>query len=122
MTGWFGLLITAMNMIPVGQLDGGHIVYSMFDSKLQEAVASISMIILVTLGVAGIIDGLLELGLGFGWSGWLFWAGILYFIIKIKHPPVRNFQPLDSRRKITGYISLAILIVSFSPTPFFISF
>ncbi|MCP5063644.1 MAG: site-2 protease family protein [Ignavibacteriae bacterium] len=122
MTGWFGLLITAMNMIPVGQLDGGHIVYSMFNSKLQEAVASISMIVLVTLGVAGIVDGLLELGLGFGWSGWLLWAGILYFIIKVKHPPVRYFQPLDSGRKIIGYISLAILIISFSPTPFFISF
>ena len=41
MTGWFGFLITAMNMIPVGQLDGGHIVYSMFGSKIQETVASI---------------------------------------------------------------------------------
>jgi len=120
MTGWFGLLITAMNMLPVGQLDGGHIVYSMFDSKLQEAVASISMIILVTLGVAGIVDGFLELG--FGWSGWLFWAAILYFVIKVKHPPVRNFQSLDSGRRILGYISLVILFVSFSPTPFFISF
>ncbi len=84
MTGWFGLLITAMNMIPVGQLDGGHIVYSMFDSKLQEAIASISMIVLVFLGVLGVVDGTLELGIGLGWSGWLFWAIILYLVIKDK--------------------------------------
>ncbi len=122
MTGWFGLLITSMNMLPVGQLDGGHIVYAMFNSKFQEAVASVTMIILLVLGVSGIADGILELGLGFGWSGWLFWAIILYFVIKVKHPPVRYFEELDFGRKITGYFSLFILLVSFSPTPFLISF
>jgi membrane-associated protease RseP (regulator of RpoE activity) len=122
MTGWFGLLITAMNMIPVGQLDGGHVVYSMFGSKVQEAVASISLIILVFLGISGITDGLLELNLGFGWSGWIFWGLILLFIIKVKHPPVRVFSPLDPTRRILGYFSLLILFVSFSPTPFLITF
>ncbi|MEE9430900.1 MAG: site-2 protease family protein, partial [Melioribacteraceae bacterium] len=99
MTGWFGLLITAMNMLPVGQLDGGHIVYSMFNSKFQEAVASITMIILLVLGATGLIDGIMELGLNFGWSGWLFWALILYFVIKVKHPPVREFEELSLSRK-----------------------
>lgn len=122
MTGWFGLLITAMNMIPVGQLDGGHIVYSMFGSKIQEAVASISMIVLVVLGVSGVIDGVLGLNLGFGWTGWLFWGLILYFIIKVKHPPVRYFAPLDPIRTFLGYFSLFILAVSFSPSPFILSF
>ena len=122
MTGWFGLLITSMNMLPVGQLDGGHIVYAMFNSKFQEAVASIAMIILLILGVSGLADGILELGIGFGWSGWLFWAIILYFIIKVKHPPVRYFEKLSLGRKIAGYFSLIILIISFSPTPFLISF
>lgn len=122
MTGWFGLLITAMNMIPVGQLDGGHVVYSMFGSKIQEAVASVSLIGLVFLGVIGITDGLLELNIGFGWSGWIFWGIILLLIIKVKHPPVRVFTQLDPNRKILGYFSLLILAVSFSPTPFLISF
>ncbi len=122
MTGWFGLLITAMNMIPVGQLDGGHIVYSMFGSKKHEAIASISMIVLVVLGVTGIADGLLELGLSFGWSGWIFWSLILFFIIKVKHPPVRYFAPLSSGRMLLGYFSLFILFVSFAPTPFLIIF
>ncbi len=122
MTGWFGLLITSMNMLPVGQLDGGHIVYAMFNQKFQEAVASISMIILLILGVSGVADLSLDLGLGFGWSGWLFWALILYFIIKIKHPRVRHFEQLNLSRKIAGYLSLIILVISFSPTPFLISF
>lgn len=122
MTGWFGLLITAMNMIPVGQLDGGHIVYSMFGSKIQETVASISLIILVGLGISGIVDGVLELNIGVGWSGWMFWSLILLLIIKIKHPPVRYFTQLDSKRRLLGYFSLFILLVSFAPTPFLISF
>jgi membrane-associated protease RseP (regulator of RpoE activity) len=122
MTGWFGLLITAMNMLPVGQLDGGHIVYSMFGSKIQEAVASISLIGLVFLGISGILDGFLELSIGFGWSGWIFWALILLLFVKVKHPPVRYFEPLSKERMILGYFSLFILIISLAPTPFLISF
>ncbi|PID58694.1 MAG: peptidase [Ignavibacteriae bacterium] len=122
MTGWFGLLITAMNMIPVGQLDGGHIVYSMFGIKVQETVASISLILILVLGISGIVDGVLELGLEIGWSGWLFWSLILYFFIKVKHPPVRYFEKLDTTRKFIGYFSLFILAISFSPTPFLIKF
>lgn len=119
--GWLGLFITAMNMIPVGQLDGGHVVYSMFGTKIHEAVASISMILLIVLGVFGALDTFLELGFQFGWTGWLFWALILNFIIKVKHPPVMHFEPLDTKRMILGYISLVILIISFSPNPFLIS-
>jgi membrane-associated protease RseP (regulator of RpoE activity) len=120
--GWLGLFITAMNMIPVGQLDGGHIIYSMFNVKKHEAIASISMIILILLGVFGALDTFLELGLNFGWTGWLFWAVILNFVIKVKHPPVVNFEPLDPTRMMIGYLSLFILIISFSPSPFVISF
>ena len=119
--GWFGLFVTAMNMIPVGQLDGGHIVYSMFGEKIHESIASISMILLAVLGASGLLDTLLGLNLDFGWSGWIFWGLILYFLIKIKHPPVQQFEKLSTGRMIIGYISLFILIISFSPTPFVIS-
>jgi len=122
MVGWFGLFVTAMNMIPVGQLDGGHVVYSMFGSKKHEKIASISMVILLALGILGLIDSILELDIQIGWSGWLFWSLILYFIIKVKHPPVQYFEHLDKKRMIIGYFSLFIFIVSFSPTPFIISF
>ncbi|MCF8306385.1 MAG: site-2 protease family protein [Ignavibacteriales bacterium] len=121
-TGWFGLFVTAMNLIPVGQLDGGHIAYSMFGEKKHEAIASISMIILIFLGVSGLIDSFLELGLGFGWSGWLFWSFVLYFFIRVKHPPVWEYNKLDSRRKIIGYIAFVVLLMSFSPVPFEITF
>ncbi len=116
--GWFGLLVTAMNLIPVGQLDGGHILYSMFGFKKHETIASIFMILLVVLGVGGAIDSLFELNIGIGWTGWLFWALILNFVIKVKHPPVLLWQKLDKKREILGYISFAILILSFTPAPF----
>lgn len=120
--GWFGLFVTAMNLIPVGQLDGGHIIYSMFGQKVHEAVASISMIILMLLGAGGIISNSFGLQFELGWSGWLFWALILFFIIKIKHPPVPYFEKLDKKRMLLGYFAIAIFILSFSPTPFIISF
>ncbi|PKL82501.1 MAG: site-2 protease family protein [Ignavibacteriae bacterium HGW-Ignavibacteriae-3] len=120
--GWFGLFVTAMNLIPVGQLDGGHIIYSMFDEKKQEAIASISMIILIVLGVVGVINPIFNLGLHFGWSGWLFWALILYFFIKVKHPPVQHFEELSPGRKMLGYAAILIFILSFSPTPLILSF
>ena len=119
--GWLGLFITAMNMIPVGQLDGGHVVYSMFGTKKHEALASISMIALIVLGIFGALDTFLNLGFQFGWTGWLFWALILNFVIKVKHPTVMHFEPLDRKRMILGYISLVILIISFSPNPFIVS-
>ncbi len=120
--GWLGLFVTAMNMIPVGQLDGGHILYSMFGVKKHEAIASVSMILLIILGVFGALDSFLNLGFNFGWIGWLFWALVLNFVIKVKHPPVFNFKPLDTKRMALGYFSIFILIISFTPSPFVISF
>lgn len=119
--GWFGLFITAMNLIPVGQLDGGHIIYSMFGGKIHEAVASVSMLLLAFIGVSGFI-GTLGIELEFGWSGWLFWAFILYFVIKVKHPPVPFFEKLGSGRMIIGYFAILIFIFSFSLSPFVLSF
>lgn len=115
--GWFGLLVTSMNMIPVGQLDGGHIAYTMFDQEKHLKISSISTIILAVFGFAGVIDSLLEINLGIGWSGWLLWAFILYFIVKLKHPPVPDAAALDKKRILLGYVSFIIFVISFSPTP-----
>ena len=115
--GWFGLLVTSMNMIPVGQLDGGHISYTMFGSKTHYKISSISAVALLVMGFGGLLDSFLELNIGIGWSGWLFWAFILYFIIKLKHPPVVDELPLDKKRIYLGYLSFIILIISFIPAP-----
>jgi membrane-associated protease RseP (regulator of RpoE activity) len=119
--GWFGLFVTAMNMIPVGQLDGGHVIYSMFGAKVHKHFAGISMLLLGFLGFLGIFESLLEVNWGIGWSGWIFWGLILYFLIKIEHPPVLYFEPLNKTRMALGYFSIFILLVSFSPAPFVLS-
>ena len=119
--GWFGLFITSMNMIPVGQLDGGHIGYTMFGKKQHYIISVLSFTFLFILGILGIIDSQFELNIGLGWSGWLFWALILYFIIKLEHPPIHDEIELDFKRKLLGYLSFFILIISFSPAPIIIT-
>lgn len=119
--GWFGLFITAMNMIPVGQLDGGHIGYTLFGKETHFKIAVVAFSTLFILGVLGIIESTLDFYIGFGWSGWLFWAAILYFVVKIEHPPIHDDTELDFKRKLIGYFSFFILIISFSPTPFLLT-
>ncbi len=119
--GWFGLLITAMNMLPVGQLDGGHISYTMFGEKNHFKIAVIAFVFLFIFGISGFVDSMLELNLNIGWSGWLFWALVLYFVIRLKHPPISDEESLDTKRMILGYVSFIILLLSFSPNPIIIS-
>ena len=119
--GWFGLFVTAMNMIPVGQLDGGHIAYTMFGEQNHFKIAVVSFAVLMVLGVLGLAESALNLSTSFGWVGWLLWALLLYFVIKLKHPAIPDDSELDFKRKILGYVSFFILAVSFSPTPFMVS-
>ena len=119
--GWFGLFITSMNMIPVGQLDGGHISYAMFGDKNHFRISVIAFTIMFVFGLFGFIDAILELNFNIGWSGWLFWSLILYFVIKLKHPPVTESTELDYSRKILGWISFFIFLISFSPVPFMLT-
>jgi membrane-associated protease RseP (regulator of RpoE activity) len=126
--GWFGMFITAMNMIPIGQLDGGHISFAMFGEKRSYNIALISFgllfisgflaafrLLLVTLGAdINHLSGFL----GYGWLGWMIWALVLFFVIKIKHPPIYDDTELNPFRMFLGYLSYVILIISFSPVPF----
>jgi membrane-associated protease RseP (regulator of RpoE activity) len=113
--GWFGLLVTAMNLIPVGQLDGGHIIYGMFGQK-HRIIARSAFVLLLVLGLAGALQ-VLRIELSFGWSGWLVWAAILFIVIKLDHPQIADPEPLSPNRMIVGWIALAIFVVSFSPSP-----
>jgi len=118
--GWFGLFVTAMNLIPVGQLDGGHISYSMFSSQTHRRIADISFILLIVLGMSGFLFEYLHWDVPFGWTGWIFWALILKFFVKLYHPEVPDTTELDPRRKLIGYFAIFILAVSFIPAPFYI--
>ena len=103
-SGWIGLLVTSLNLLPVGQLDGGHVAYAVIGAK-QGLVAKVVLVILVILGVTG-------------WVGWLVWAGILFFM-GIYHPPViYDWIPLDTKRKIFGWLTIAVFVITFTPVPF----
>ncbi len=98
-----GFLITMLNLLPIGQLDGGHIVYAMF-GKFQVKIAYV------------MIAGLLILS--YFWLGWLIWALLSVIIVKPKHPPtVMDEIPLDNKRMIIGFITIAIFILCFIPIP-----
>ena len=104
--GWIGLFITALNLIPIGQLDGGHVVYAIL-GKRHRTVSMAMIPILVMMGY-------------WGWPGWYLWA-FLSFIIGIGHPPTMNpHEELDTTRKLIGWTSLAMFILCFTPVPFYI--
>ncbi|MCK9408616.1 MAG: site-2 protease family protein [Bacteriovoracaceae bacterium] len=115
-TGWFGLFVTAMNLIPVGQLDGGHLSYTMFGDR-HRIVSRISFGIIFIIGAMGFLP-LLGIETTFGWSGWIFWTLILLFVVKLYHPPVEDETELDPTRRLIGWLTFGILAVSFSPSPF----
>jgi len=119
--GWFGLFVTSMNLIPVGQLDGGHVCYALFGEKHHENIAGVSMILLIILGVLGILQTFAFPQIPFGWAGWMFWAAVLFYLVKIKHPSVYDYAPLDRKRRILGYIAILIFFLTFSPSPFIIN-
>ena len=101
--GWIGFLITAFNLIPFGQLDGGHIAYAVLGEK-AEKISKLVLIVLICLG--------------FWWPGWFVWA-VLLMIMRIKHPPPIDFwTPLDKKRKVMGWIALMVFILTFIPVPF----
>jgi membrane-associated protease RseP (regulator of RpoE activity) len=116
--GWFGMFVTAMNLIPVGQLDGGHLSYSMFGDNYHK-IAQASLVALVILGTAGFLP-LLDIPIEFGWTGWLFWALILVFFMRstrLRRPQLEDETPLDRRRMAIGWACFLIFLLSFSLTP-----
>lgn len=118
--GWFGLFITALNMMPAGQLDGGHISYTMFGSKNSTILGHIVVGILFIMGVLSLLP-LIGVNIEIGSLNWLVWALIITFAIKIKHPPTVDHdpEPLDTTRMMIGWFTFLILILSFTPIPIY---
>lgn len=102
-SGWIGLLVTSLNLMPVGQLDGGHVAYALFGYR-QKYLGWVFVAVIVILGV-------------FVSAGWLIWA-IFPFFVGVKHPPVvYDWVPLDPRRKMIGWLTILIFILTFTPAP-----
>ncbi len=105
--GWAGLLVTSLNLIPAGQLDGGHVFQVLFGRKAARLARPIILVALVLLG--------------FLWYGWWIWAALVFFLGRAYAEPLDQITPLDRKRKILGYIAMAVLILTITPVPFTIA-
>ncbi len=102
--GWVGMFVTAMNLLPVGQLDGGHIARAFLKEKHKYA----SWIVLFLL-----------LGLGMIYTGWFMFAILILLLIGTQHqPPLNEIDSLDTKRKLLGLAAVIIFILCFAPIPF----
>ena len=100
---WFGLFATAINLLPLGQLDGGHILYAV-TGRLQRRLA---LPLWLALGLAGL----------FVWTGWLLWS-VIVLLMGLYHPPVRDESvPLGTGRRLLALLALAIFVLAFMPVP-----
>jgi membrane-associated protease RseP (regulator of RpoE activity) len=121
--GWIGFLVTAFNLLPASQLDGGHIFYSLWPRKHR----LMTRLVVLSLLVLGLV----------AWQGWVLWA-LLVTLMGTRHPPVvqdleprgvwpfdqpSSFPPgLDQRRRRLGVMALVIFGVTFTPVPLKITF
>jgi len=102
--GWVGLFVTALNLLPIGQLDGGHIAYALFGRKSR-------LISLIAIAVMAFITIFYN-------PGWLLLL-ILFIIFGFRHPsPLDDQTPLDGKRKFLGGLAFLAFILSFTPAPF----
>ena len=99
---WFGLFATALNLLPLGQLDGGHILYAA-TGGLQRRLAFPLWLALA--------------GLALIWPGWILWC-LIVLVMGLPHPPVRDeIVPLDPRRRAVAWVVLVVFLLSFMPVP-----
>jgi membrane-associated protease RseP (regulator of RpoE activity) len=102
---WVGLFVTGLNLLPVWQLDGGHIVYSVSNRIHWRVSLAVAL-------------GLLLLG-KYAWPGWYLWGGLLLVLaLRFRHPPVYDqWQPLDPSRRLLAVAALLMFILCFTPWP-----
>lgn len=100
--GWAGLLATAINLLPMGQLDGGHILYSTLGENGHRTASTAAVALLVVLG--------------FQYWAWWAWAVVMFFFGR-RHPLVYDATPLNAGRRFLSVVALILLIVCFSVVP-----
>lgn len=99
---WIGLFATALNLLPIGQLDGGHILYALF-GPLHRRLSQLFAVALLPLG-------------WFFWTGWILWA-IFFLITGLRRPPIIDEFPVGAGRTRLGILAAVIFLLSFTPNP-----
>ncbi len=123
--GWIGFFVTSMNLLPIGQLDGGHVAYALFGPKRHKKLSVVLTVVLASAGILRILlynssidHTSLSVFKDYLWEGWLVWAFLLY-MLGLSHPPVIYWEvPLSRGRLIMGWLSILIFILTFTPAPF----
>ena len=104
--GWVGMFVTMLNLLPISQLDGGHILYATLPRWQQRIALGFWTLIIV---------------LGYYWRGWLYW-GLVVLILsrgRLGHPPVLDAQrPLPASRRRLAWAALVLFVITFAPVPF----
>jgi membrane-associated protease RseP (regulator of RpoE activity) len=101
--GYLGLIVTALNLMPVGQLDGGHIVHAMFGQRKGIAIGQIARLLVLFLGLIQ--------------QDFLIWALILLFMPIADEPALNDITELDNRRDVLGLLAIALLVFVLVPVP-----
>jgi membrane-associated protease RseP (regulator of RpoE activity) len=105
LAGWVGLFVTALNLFPVGQLDGGRIAYALF-GRYHRMVGYLT------------VAGLVALGAVTSSPNWLVWAALVFFFVGVRHsPPLDDVTPLTRGRRLLGYLCLILLVLLIPPVP-----
>ncbi|OHD63742.1 MAG: hypothetical protein A2176_14490 [Spirochaetes bacterium RBG_13_51_14] len=100
--GWIGFLITSLNLMPIGQLDGSHILYALIGRK---------QLLFGWASVAGLAI------MSFIWQGWIIWIVLTLLLLMVAHPDVPDGEPLTAVEKTVGWLCMVILIMTFVPVP-----
>lgn len=100
--GWAGLLVTSLNLLPAGQLDGGHVAHALLGARARY----------LTWAVMGIL-----LILGIFWLGWFLWVGLIYLFARVQPMPYNDVSRLTSREKVLAVVALVVFVLAFTPVP-----
>lgn len=106
---WGSLLVTALNLFPVGQLDGGHVLYAITGQRGHQLVSRIVCAALILLAVLSMV--------WYSSPVWLVWSLVLLFMLKIGHPPVVEEEPLGLGRMALAVFALLVFLLCFMPFP-----
>ena len=116
---WIGLLVTALNLLPVGQLDGGHTVFALFGDKAR-LINRLTLILMGFFALAGLepVQALVPGLETVGFTGWFMWIALIFLVIGPFHPPaLDDVTRLDVRRRWVGYFVILVFILTFTPVP-----